>query len=1803
MRILSFTLIIFLLFNSSANSIAQTVSCPSNLDFELGNFTNWRLYTGSCCPINTPTLSGAVANRHVITSGTGTDPFGGFPIVAPGGGSYSLKLGNSNVGAQAERARYYLHVPSGVNNYSVIFRYAVVFEDPSHIAADQPRFEIKAFDSITNAIINCSQFTYIATSNLPGFTLSPLSATYASTIYYKSWTTASINLSGYAGRTVVLDFASGDCDQGGHFGYGYVDMNCGLFQVAYNACDTASTVTLSAPPGFQSYTWRDSSSSWAYVDTGQTITIARPTTTKTYAVILTPYTGFGCPDTLYTRVTINNLVVNPTNDTVVCGGNVQLSAGASASAAPLTYNWSPSTNLSCTTCANPLASPTVSRTYYVTVTDGNGCSKTDSVKLTVSNPLVSHNSQNVSCYNASNGSATAIVSGGRSPYSYSWNTTPVNTNATITGLNPGTYIVTVTDSIGCIKRDTVTITQPAILNASISARSNVSCHNGNNGTATVSVTGGTPNYSYSWNTTPAQTSATATGLTAGNYIVTVTDSKGCIDTATVTTTQPTSVNATISASTNVNCSNSNIGSATVSVNGGTPGYLYSWNTTPAQTAITATGLYAGNYIVTVTDTNGCTDTAMVTITQTGGLIASISTSTDVSCYNGNNGTATVAVTGGAPTYTYSWNTTPVQTAATATGLTAGNHIVTVTDINGCSDTALVTITQPNVLNATISTSTNVSCNNGNNGTATVSVIGGTPTYSYSWNITPAQTTATATGLAAGNYIVTVTDNKGCSDTSLVTITQPTSLSASLSARTDVSCYNGNNGTATATATGGTPTYSYIWNTSPAQTTSVATGLSAGSYFVSVTDSKGCVDTAVVTIIQPSVLNASISATTTVSCNGGNNGTASVIATGGTPTYTYSWNTTPAQTGTTATGLTAGGYIVTVTDSKGCSDTAIANITQQSSLNATISSITNVNCHNGNNGTATVLATGGTPGYSYNWNTSPAQTTATATGLPAGSYTVTVTDNNGCYDTAIATISEPPVLNASISASTNVSCYSGNSGTATVTVTGGTPVYTYNWNTTPVQTTGIATGLTAGNYIVTVTDSKGCSDTALAIISQPTLINPTITASTNVTCNGGNNGTATVSATGGTPGYSYSWNTTPVQNTATATGLAAGNYIVTVTDSKGCYRTANVTITQPAVLNAVISANTSVSCNGGNNGTASVNVTGGTPGYLYSWNTIPVKTTAIATGLSAGNYIVTVTDSKGCIDTATTTITQPALLNPAISTSSNVTCHGGNNGTATVTVSGGSPAYVYTWNTTPVQSTATATGLSIGNYIVTVSDSKGCSDTAMVTITQPPLLNPVITASSNVTCYGGNNGTATVSVSGGAPAYSYSWNTTPVQTNATATGLVAGSYNVTVTDNNGCTQVATVIITEPNPFTVTADEMQKTCVGTANGIVAITSISGGVAPFSYVWNTTPKQSGDTAKGLFAGSYTITVTDSKGCTAKANASVNNYPDIILSVTPDQNICDGAQIQLSVSGALTYTWYNSKTLSCNTCDNPIAKPVEQTVYTVVGIDANYCIDTANVNIGIITRQVVAVGPSLDICEGEAAKLHAEGGTEYSWSPANWLDNAKSANPYSSATDSMVYTVVIKQNECFTDTMHQVVNVNPKPEVDLGPDLSGVAGKIFQLEAKSHDADKIEWTPTTGLSCTDCFNPTATVEKSIIYKAVVTTKMGCRDEDDITITVKCDGSIFAMPNTFTPNGDGLNDRFWPITSGTAIIDRMSVYNRWGEKLFEANGIKPNDPASGWDGTYKNQQLTPDVFVYIIESRCANGEKMFLKGDISLIR
>ena len=784
---------------------------------------------------------------------------------------------------------------------------------------------------------------------------------------------------------------------------------------------------------------------------------------------------------------------------------------------------------------------------------------------------------------------------------------------------------------------------------------------------------------------------------------------------------------------------------------------------------------------------------------------------------------------------YNWNTG--ATSQTITVSTSGTYWVTVTSISGCTSgtSAPVTVTvNPNPTPAISPSGPTNFCSGGS-----VVLDAGSGYSSYTWSTGATSQTIIAT--TAGTYNVTVTDGNGCSGSTSINVAvnaSPSVSGSSTSAMCGVS-----NGTATANPSGGTPGYNFLW--SDGQTTQTAVGLGAGTYNVTITDANGC--TAQTSVTVGSTTGPTVSSTDTPAGCSIANGTSTANPSGGTPNYTYQWS--DGQITQTATGLAGGTYTLTVTDASGCTAVTVVTIPSTAAPSLTASG-SSAGCSI-SNGSATANPSGGTPGYTYLW--SDGQITQTATGLAGGTYTIIVTDANGCTATTTVNVGTTAAPTASASAFANVLCNGGNNGSAIANPSGGTPGYTYLWSNG--QTPQTATGLTAGNYTVTVTDANGCSVDAVASITEPTSIQVT-TSSTNAICNGDSSGTATVNASGGTPGYNYQWSNGQI--TATATGMLAGTYIITVTDANNCTSTSSVLVGQPPALTAALTT-TNVVCNGGNTGSISVNVGNGTAPYNYIWNN--GQTTQTTTGLAIGNYTVNVTDANGCTATSWVNISQPAALATSISPNSPL-CNGGNNGSATANTLNGTTPYSYLWNNG--QTTQTSFGLAAGTYTAVVTDANGCTATATVTIVNPQPLN-ASAISTNPLCNGGANGTATVSVVNGTAPYSYLWSNG--QITQTATGLASGTYSVSLTDANGCTAFTTVTLTQPPPINLTATSAaDSVCMN--DNVSLFANVIGGSPNYTYNW-----QPGNLSGASISvnpsttTTFVVTVTDANGCTAAA------------------------------------------------------------------------------------------------------------------------------------------------------------------------------------------------------------------------------------------------------------------------------------------------------------------------------------------------
>jgi hypothetical protein len=1326
-------------------------------------------------------------------------------------------------------------------------------------------------------------------------------------------------------------------------------------------------------------------------------------------------TGYGTGLTLTTGAALNTSSTPQTNVSCNGGNNGTATVIVTGGTTPYSYSWSPSGGTGAT------ASSLTAGSYTVTITDGESTQITRNFTITESPILTGITSTTaVSCFGGANGTATIAASGGTPGYTYSWAPSGGNA-ATATGLTAGTYSVTITDASSCTKTITgIVVGGPtAILNGTPSA-TNVSCFGGSNGTASITPTGGTPGYTYLWNT--GETTATITGLVPGNYTVLITDANSCQKTVTgIMVGEPATAVTATSSTTSISCFGGTNGTATVVASGGTPGYTYLWAPS-GGTGATATGLAAGTYSVTVRDANLCTFTVNnIIVGQPASALTGTPGITSVSCNGGTNGTATVVASGGTPGYTYLWSNG--ATTATASGLSAGTYSVTITDANSCTTTINnIIVGQPAVITANPS-QINVSCNGGNNGSATVAPSGGNGSYTYLWS--NGVTTATASDLTQGNYTVTITDATLCSITQNFTITEPAALVASQGTINNVSCNGGSNGTATVVTAGGTGPYTYLW--SPSGGTGVtATGLSAGTYTVTVTDNKLCQTTQNFTITEPDWFSVT-SLQTDILCSGAATGSATVNVTGGTGAYTYSWSPS-GGTGATATGLIAGTYNVTIKDANLCQTTKTFTITQPSTLVAIAAAQTNIGCRGDATGSATVNVTGGTGAYTYSWAPSGG-TAATATGLTAGTYTVTVKDANLCQTTQSFTITQPAAILSATTASIGVSCFGGSNGSASVSVSGGTPGYTYLWAPLGGSTATI-TGKPAGNYTCTITDANGCTLVKNITINTPPVLSVS-SIKTNVSCNGGTNGSATVNVSGGTPGYTYLW--APSGGTAaTATGLAAGTYTVTISDANTCQTTATVTINQPAALSAMV-FKTDILCNGQANGTASVVVSGGTSEYTYAWSPSG-GTAATATGLKIGSYNCLITDANGCTITKNVTINQPAVLSAATA-QINATCVAG--GQASVTPVGGTSPYNYSWF--PSGGTAAvATGLLAGNYTCLISDNNGCSISKNFTITTTNTLTAT-TSQTNILCNGTNTGTATVVPAGAPGPFTYLW-APGGGTAATATGLTAGNYSVTITSGNGCSIVKNFTITQPNPIVITPSQTNITCNGGTNGSATV-SVTGGTGAYTYLW-TPYGGTASTATGLSAGTYNVTITDANLCQKTQSFTITEPAALTALATATNVICNGANngsATVNVTGGTgiyTYLW---SPLGGNAAT---ASGLASGSYSVLITDANSCSITKNVTITEPALLTASVGTQTNIsCNGlsdGAVSINVTGGV----TPYTYLWSNGSTTKDISGLAAGNYTITISDaNNCsaiqsvtlitIPDVTAPVPNVASLPEI----------------------------------------------------------------------------------------------------------------------------------------------------------------------------
>lgn len=1226
------------------------------------------------------------------------------------------------------------------------------------------------------------------------------------------------------------------------------------------------SVDLSISGGNNPYSY-----SWSGGETTQDLSGVPP---GTYTATITDNNGCTATHT----VTVNDNITNPNltavvvNNTTCINGNGSIDLSVSPSGM-YTYNWSNSATTQDLSNLPP-------GDYTVTVTQGVTCSATGTFTVAdnPNNPTVNSTVTNTTC-DLANGSINTSVTGGVAPYTYLWGDGETSQN--LSNIPAGSYTLTVTGANGCTGTANITVSNnnPPI-NLSATTVANTTC-NGGNGSIDLSAGPGN-NYTYTWS--GGQTTQDLSNLPPGNYTVTVSAGGTCTAEATYTVADNPNLPNPTATPTQTSCDFSN-GSINASVSGGVPPYTFNWST--GATTEDLSNIPTGNYVLTVTGANGCTQTISVDVTNNNPPINVTATAQPNTVCNANpNGSIDVSVSP-AGNYTYTWdNGTTTQDLS---GVGPGSYTVTVSAGGSCTQVATFNVpanpNEPNITPSVINTSCDFS-----NGSINLSVSGGPTPYTFLWG--DGTTTQNLASIPTGTYNVTVTAANGCTNAASIVVSNvnpPLDLTATTQPNTN--CNGNNNGSINLTAT---PAGNYTYTWSNGTTTQDLSNIPAGDYSVTVSGGGSCTAVANYTVdFDPNEPNLTVFITN-ANC-GLANGAVNLNVTGGVSPYTYNWSS--GQTVQDLTAIPAGTYDVTVTGANACTNVLSAFVNDDViPINASATIMHRTSC----------LTTNGSINLQYTplsatliW--SNGSTTANLTNLSPGDYTVTISAGGTCTETATYTVEdqrEYPVITAEV---LNAVCTLP-IGEIDLTVDYGITPYTYDWQHIP-GTSNIPDllNLPAGNYAVTVTTAVGCTEVLFVPIDNELL--PVEVGGfpfDDFSCTS-SNGYIDLEVTP-QANYTYNWAHIPgPNNPPDLINLGAGTYSVTAT-----YGTCNASATFE-ILDAAVAPNVSISptaatC-GQSDGSITLSVSGATAPYTFNWQHIPgPNNPANITGLAPGTYTVTVTDFFDCTATASAVVLNSTIaVNITGVPSPNTSC-ASPNGSLDISIS---PNNTYTYDWSNMATTQDLNGVAPGLYTVTVSAGVGCSASATFQVGNNTI-NPIISPAVIAAICSQNNGSIDLTISSGVSPYSFNWSN--AGTTEDLNNIFPGNYSVTVTDANSCTADTTLnVANNASTFSLSGTATPYSNCATVNGAVDLVVTPAG--PYTYLWS-----NGETTQDLNnvpAGTYTVEVTEQGTCVASATYFVldtRSDPTLNQTIAPELCNLNDAGIDLSILGGVgpfTFNW----------------------------------------------------------------------------------------------------------------------------------------------------------------------------------------------------------------------------------------------------------------------------------------------------------
>jgi len=1007
-------------------------------------------------------------------------------------------------------------------------------------------------------------------------------------------------------------------------------------------------------------------------------------------------------------------------------------------------------------------------------------------------------------------------------------------------------------------------------------------------------------------------------------------------------------------------------------------------------------------------------------------IINVST-TPTSCSDGSDGTISFEISGGTAPYEwfiYEGIGLPVDfggptnnTSITSVGRRKLSlYRIGVKDADGTSLTVSTSVGGPDPILITSYSSTDITCNNDNDGSITVTASGesGSHLFDLAGPVTAGNSSGYFPNLPGGTYTVTVRDGGTCTSsdvTPIISIINPAQIDVSTDLVSHVGCNGESTGAIDITPTGGTPNYIFNW-TGPngfSESTEDISGLAAGPYSLTITDAKDCSRSFpnLVTITENPPLTATFTVTD-VNCGppvSSNDGTIDATIAGGSGTYTFAWTGPNGFSETTEdiTGLEAGSYVLEVSDDAGCVQSMTPqSVNQPAELTASTSQV-DISCFGETNGSINLSVAGGISPYTFAW-TGPSGFTSTnedISSLGAGAYSVTVTYSGSCSVpfTNIATITEPPEILVS-SVKTDISCGGLTDGAIDITVNGGIAPYTFAWSGPAgfTATTEDISGLAAGSYSLTVTDASLC---AVIFANQETIIEPSSVVATylshqDVLCNGESNGSIDIDVSGGVAPYTYSWSNssgTNVSDIEDPVGLPANTYSLAIMDANGC--TFNfpdlATIAEPPVLSASLSKS-DITCFGAGDGSITVSPTGGSPPYAYSSDGSSYQGGSTFSSLSPGLFTIWTRDANSCVHTDTITILEPSEILIQSETATYL-CHGNLQGEISINgASGGMGPYTYSIDGgSNFFSNTLFTNLAPGSYQTVVMDASGCTVNGNLNVlVEPPPLQITSYSQDNVTlCFDNSDGRIQISGTGGTGPISYALNGGSPVSPGDFQNLTGGSYTVSLIDNNGCRHDTIVEILTPAILSI--DNITVTdvtgCGGNTNGALLVTG-SGGTGLREFSLDNVNYQASGTFINLAAGDYTVWIRDSNGCTVSAPASINEPPPVdatIVKTDASYGSLGSITISNATGGTAPYE-FSIDGLAGPFSTTSTYSDLVPAIYHVVVRDINGCLYEEMVEILDVPPLDVVINVTHVSCFGaddgsiEFVPQDAEGAVQYS-------------------------------------------------------------------------------------------------------------------------------------------------------------------------------------------------------------------------------